>query len=267
MRIKSLMKAILARQNYLIRVIEFAEQRSSKAPEGTLTIHRRKNTTDYICVPKGSKNGRPIDKKSNEGKTLINRLAHKSYYLAVVRAAKEEIKLWDTLINRFPGKTFENIYENLSDDRKALIRPMEYPDDEYAKLWQGVSYEPWRFHSEDAVYVTNRGEHVRSKSELLIANRLNEKGIPYRYEYPLQLKNRTFHPDFTILRMSDRQEVYLEHLGKMGDRKYAADNIDKINEYALNGIVQGDKLFFTMETDDVPFNTESFDALIENRLR
>ena len=267
MRIKFLMQAICARRNYLIKVTDFALKRLEGSPDGTLALQRRSNSTDYHWVKGKDAKKVNIDKKSKEGKSLISRLAHKSYYLAVVRAAKEEIKLWDTLINRFPGKTFENIYENLSDDRKALIRPMEYPDDEYAKLWQGVSYEPWRFHSEDAVYVTNRGEHVRSKSELLIANRLNEKGIPYRYEYPLQLRNKTFHPDFTILRMSDRQEVYLEHLGKMGDRKYAADNIDKINEYALNGIVQGDKLFFTMETDDVPFNTESFDALIENRLR
>lgn len=44
----------------------------------------------------------------------------------------------------------------------------------------------------------------------IIADKLNNLGIPYRYEYPMILEgNIRIHPDFTILKMPERKEVYL----------------------------------------------------------
>lgn len=52
---------------------------------------------------------------------------------------------------------------------------------------------------------------MRSKSEVIIADLLNKEGIPYRYEFPLYLKEfNTVYPDFTILNVRKRKEIYWE---------------------------------------------------------
>lgn len=48
------------------------------------------------------------------------------------------------------------------------------------------------------IHYTNRGELVRSKSEMIIANLLAQNEIPYEYEKALWLGNKRIHPDFTI---------------------------------------------------------------------
>jgi hypothetical protein len=53
--------------------------------------------------------------------------------------------------------------------------------------------------TEAHIHRTDRGEMVRSKSELLIANKLHERRIDYVYEQPLSVsQSRTRVPDFTI---------------------------------------------------------------------
>lgn len=115
--------------------------------------------------------------------------------------------------------------------------------------------------------MTDRGERVRSKSEQLIANRLLAKGIPYKYECPINVGGKIFHPDFTILRISDRKEIYYEHLGKMGDEEYAHTTILRINKYVMNGIALGEKLFTTMESYTAPLDLRVLDQMIESSFR
>ena len=56
-----------------------------------------------------------------------------------------------------------------------------------------------RFLEEGLIHRTERGDLVRSKSELVIADKLHARGIDYAYEQPLVLPNgRTRYPDFTI---------------------------------------------------------------------
>lgn len=62
-------------------------------------------------------------------------------------------------------------------------------------------------------------------------------------------------------------DLYYEHLGKMGDRDYAVKNISKLNLYALNGFIQGDRLFTTMESADCPFDVRVLDRMIEKNFR
>lgn len=55
---------------------------------------------------------------------------------------------------------------------------------------------------------------VRSKSEVIIANMLSERGIPFRYEVPLFAPDGTFYlPDFTIT--WNGEPWYWEHVGRL----------------------------------------------------
>lgn len=82
-----------------------------------------------------------------------------------------------------------------------------------------------------------RRERVRSKSEVIIANTLARFNIPYRYEYPLELKNgHTVHPDFLCLNARTRAEFYWEHFGLMDEPDYLERTLAKIKDYAESGI-------------------------------
>jgi hypothetical protein len=111
--------------------------------------------------------------------------------------------------------------------------------------------------------LTDRGERVRSKSELIIANLLSKEGIPYKYECPLRLKGfGTVHPDFTALRRKARKEIYWEHLGMMDDPEYAEKAVRKISAYGANGFFPGDRLILTAETKSTPLNVRLIRDLI-----
>ena len=73
---------------------------------------------------------------------------------------------------------------------------------------------------------------MRSKSELNIADTLYKMEIPYKYKCPFVLMNgRTVHPDFTILDIVNRREIYWEHRGMMDDRMYLKQSVQRIKEY------------------------------------
>jgi hypothetical protein len=92
------------------------------------------------------------------------------------------------------------------------------------------------------------GGLVRSKSELVIANYLYQKGITYHYERPLEGSNVAgkLRPDFTFI--TDSGDVILwEHLGMLdrGDYRQAWDW--KREWYSQNGYEEGQNLFTTSE--------------------
>jgi hypothetical protein len=90
-------------------------------------------------------------------------------------------------------------------------------------------------------------------------------GIPYRYECPLWLDgNVRFYPDFTVLRMPAREEVYFEHFGMMDDIGYVEGMTYKLSTYEKNGIYLGVNLFVTYETEKTALNSKVLDGLIRN---
>ena len=89
-----------------------------------------------------------------------------------------------------------------------------------------------------------------------IADKLNVLGIPYRYECPVLLNgNVKVYPDFTILQMPERKEVYLEHFGMMDNPEYCKKAVERIQELARHVIVLGKNLFAIFETKDTPLDT------------
>ena len=93
------------------------------------------------------------------------------------------------------------------------------------------------FLEEGLIHRTERGELVRSKSELVIADKLHARGIDYAYEQPLVLSNgRTRYPDFTIADHARGVTFYWEHLGMLHDPGYKARWDVKRTEYLECGI-------------------------------
>ena len=110
-----------------------------------------------------------------------------------------------------------------------------------AILMRNTSLFTFRFTSEkyrenDLVHRTSKGEYVRSKSELAIANLLFSNEIYYKYEQQLFSKDGSEWklPDFTI-RTEDGETYYWEHLGRLeNDPQYAEDWEEKKQWYKDN---------------------------------
>jgi len=94
-----------------------------------------------------------------------------------------------------------------------------------------------RFLEERLIHRTERGEMVRSKSELLIADKLYSRKIPYQYEASLKLGSDTRYPDFTIVDDNTGKTFYWEHLGMLEDPVYEERWRRKLELYKREGII------------------------------
>ena len=103
--------------------------------------------------------------------------------------------------------------------------------------------------ADSLVYVTNSGIRVRSKSERMIADALDQNGIPYLYDAGLALGEEVRYPDFTIRRPFDGKVFLWEHFGLMDDREYEQKTIRKLALYARHGYFPFDNLICTYERD------------------
>lgn len=75
-------------------------------------------------------------------------------------------------------------------------------------------------HMLNKIYSTVKGDLVRSKSEVIIANLLYQNQIQFEYEKKLYYDiDKWVEPDFTIL-LNDGRELYWEHLGMLGLESY-----------------------------------------------
>ena len=70
-----------------------------------------------------------------------------------------------------------------------------------------------------------------------------------------------------MLRLSDRKEIYWEHLGMMDDKEYSSNALRKILTYEEYGIFPGDRLIITSETYKLPFNLTIINRTIDHFLK
>lgn len=251
----------------LRHVIEKTQQRLRNVPLGTLRIRCKKGKVEYYYRnrvadnPKeNNSNGRYLRKNEVN---LAKAIAQRDYDIAVNKKATERMKALKNFLKSYEKTDLENLYQEVFPERRKLIEPVIITDEEYVKDWQTMEYQGKKFADDEVEITTERGERVRSKSEKIIADKLLALGISYRYEFPLTLVgNVKVYPDFTILKMPERKEVYLEHFGMMDDEEYVDNVMFKLNAYEKSGIYLGDKLFFTHETSKNPLNTRVLDGML-----
>lgn len=252
-------KSLIRKSSQLNKAITRLERIHNEQPDGKI----------YACFGRGqfhyyqkTDSSVRLYLSSTSDIQTIKALATKEYCNQMIKAAKSEKEAIDKLIefyNKNEGKLYQEIGKTLNPAIVEKVDNLYITDDEYAEWWQKQPYEHKAFREDDTTaHYTDRGERVRSKSEVFIANTLNKLGVPYRYECKLQLANGTvIFPDFTILDKRTREVKYHEHCGKIGDRAYSDDVARRINMYSGNGIILGKNLFLSCETLDVPLDTNA----------
>lgn len=267
---KSIEIALKEEKNQLQKIIEEAKRRLTNAPKGHLRISKKRRGVEYYykeiaedsnqVEKKRSNNGRYIRKEEHE---LAEMIAQRDYDSCIVKYAEERVNAIEKFLEQYGETSLKDVYQKTNPYRQKLICPVILSDEEYIKQWQAVAYKGKAFEDEENEIITERGERVRSKSEKIIADKLYALGIPYRYEYPLMLAgNVRVYPDFTILKMPEREEVYLEHFGMMDNVDYVENAMYKLNTYEKNKLYLGVNLFITRESSRSPLNTRALDGML-----
>ena len=258
---EDIINLLKAREEQLQKLKTEKEKALDNVPSGTLRVNKHRNKVQYFHrTSPNDHNGVYISLKDNE---LACKLAQKDYDSKVLHSIEEEIKAIKAYLSRYPKRAAEQIYENMHIERRKLITPIRELDEEYIKKWESEKYERKEFYEDVPEFFTEKGERVRSKSEIIIADMLARQGIPYKYECPLWLKGiGRVHPDFTVLNVRLRKEIYWEHLGMMDDISYSEYALQKINYYQQNKIYPGDRLILTHETRKSPINQKIIKEII-----
>ncbi len=303
------------RLTQLKQVLVATQKRLANTPQGHLRVSQKGHNPEFYQITEpGDTHGSYIPQTKLP---LARRLAQKDYDSRLIKMLKQEIRALQKYLAQTkggdcckasgassgrgisPGSTLTALYTKLCPARQSLVTPITFTDAQYAAQWQAVSWTGLPFSPDSPDYTTARGERVRSKSEVIIADTLARHGIPYRYEYPLELNyrrngrggtsrsdlgdtsthgadtvnsetsyrpGRTVHPDFLCLNVRTRAEFYWEHFGLMDDGDYLERTLVKLKEFAENNILPGKNLIFTMESASCPLSTRQIENLINEFL-
>lgn len=198
-------------------------------------------------------------------KAVIQLYLQKQYDEKVLKQINLEIrKLEAFLTAEEAASRIPQLYSDNPIQIKQFLKPVDCSFEDYAANWLSIPYTGKIIQDTENAQHTNKGEWVRSKSELNIANALFRWGIPYKYECPLVLNNGfTIYPDFTVLHPISREEIYWEHRGMMDDREYVKHAIPRIRQYEEMGIFLGKNLIITEETSTRQLVSDEIEKTIE----
>lgn len=242
-------------------------------PSGRLRISPHRESYQYYHIK--SVKGRPDrNRESSKGTYIPNdeielarSLAQKAYNEKVCESFFRGAEALRDALTKFNYQEIENCFDALSPSRQALTIPAYLSNEKYAERWQKEAYQGKSFSDDEIMLTTAKGERVRSKSEVIIANTLNQMGIPYRYEFPLKLSSgRLIYPDFTCLNVRTRDEFIWEHFGRMNDADYQGKAFKKLDSFAAEGYIHGVNLIFTMESDVRPINPKMIELMAKKFL-
>ena len=235
-----------------------------KAPPGKIHVSRTSRGVQYYLRNESKdKSGKYIHKSEN---SLIRKYLQKAYDEKILKLVTVESENLKKLLLKTENviTAVQNVYSDSPAEVKELIIPIDVSDEDFAKKWLNIPYEGKVIPEFLPFFETKRKERVRSKSELNIANALADKGIPYKYECPLQLSNGAIiYPDFTVLDAKRRRVMYWEHRGMMDDKEYAKNSVQRLKTMMGEGIFVGEKLIITEETSTSPLGTNEINAIIK----
>ncbi|WP_210417092.1 AAA family ATPase [Citricoccus sp. SGAir0253] len=132
-----------------------------------------------------------------------------------------------------------------------------------------------RYMEKGLIHHARKGIHVRSKSEVIIADLLYSKGIDFAYEQPLVRGGMTRLPDFTIEDADTGETYYWEHLGMLNNDSYRRKWEEKLRWYRDHGIhpwgegstkrADG-RLIITRDRPDGSISSAEIEALVDTIL-
>lgn len=252
---KDIENEIEALEDQLRCITSEYEKLKKHVPDGTrLRAAKHRNSYQYfIKSPESNRNGEYVKKKDLKTASALTQLEYDLKLIEELHKRIEELKRFQAAI----VDPFDNALGRMVLGKRELVKPHYLSDEVYISRWLNQEYSGLSFEDKSAEYYTKSGLRVRSKSEILIADILDDLAIPFLYEKPLHLNSEIVHPDFTLLNIKQRKEMYWEHFGMMDDMDYRNKAFLKIRKYEANGLFRHDSFIWTFETGRFPLDTKA----------
>lgn len=238
-------------------IIRKAENSLRTAVEGEYKAYFSGNR---VQIYKIEGNKKIYVRKSNM--TLIRKVVQTDCDRKILKIAKELKQKVITFEESYKPSELNKIYCGLPSGIEPQIKKWVMTDEEYARNWKARMQEKSSLPVKGN-YITGNGEHVRSKSEVIIANMLKEKGFVYIYEKPYVIHGVRVLPDFTVLNPETRTSFLLEHFGMLDNPEYLKSAMSKLELFATAEFFVGINLFITYETSYQPLNIEMLDKFLD----
>lgn len=226
-----------------------------KLPDGLLSASERNGKRYFTRIQKVR--GRRVTQYLGDATHPEVQVLQKKYFLEKsIKIIKENIGLMEGFLDKYGSidpnlleKQFPKAYQALPETcfDAAGVFDLE--------SWGNMPYIKSAGHPENLTHITAKGDKVRSKSEVIIANALRARRLSYRYEEKTKINGYTKAPDFKILDPRTNQIVYWEHCGMMSDYEYFKGAFQRVRDYIQQGIIPGVNLILTF--DDVDGNIDS----------
>lgn len=234
-------------------------------PPGTLLqVKERGRTVYYHNVWIDGKRQRFSLNKHPE---MVALLARKKYLEMEAKILENNLSALRKAIDGFSDTTPEHILKQLPKKYKELPNSLFFQTTEQteAERWQNELYEQSDYMPEKKIHLTSKGLAVRSKSELILAEKYYEFKVPFRYEQILRIGKYTLAPDFTLLAASGKI-YYWEHCGLTGNPVYMKKHKWKMDVYESAGIVPWKNLIVTYDNEQGTIDIPIIESEIKNKL-
>ena len=197
-----------------------------------------------------------------------------AYAITIHKAQGSQFKNIILVLNKNSGMlSRELIYTAITRQRAGLVilfnddlrKLLKYSRDLYSDLARRCTdlFIPPKFislaegwYEQAKIHRTKRGVMVRSKSEVIIANELENAGLDWNYENGdqfIEAQGKKLLPDFVI--QHNGKKYYWEHLGLLNNSKYRKDWEEKKKCYlSIKDIIlkiTTDKPNGAIDSDDV----------------
>lgn len=228
--------------------------------EEYVTFHVKENNTYLYLTNRGQK--RRYLKKEEYKKYLSE--IKRAYYIKQLKYDEMYLIAINAFIKKFNPKVqkAEIVFQNNEELAKLLFPEINIVSKKLL-AWFEAGYSSDPPFPEKRTIKTVHGEKVRSKSERDIADSLLTCGVPYRYEWKIDINGITMHPDFVIRHPKTGKFFIWEHLGRADDDQYLLDSFRKLEIYAKAGYIVGKNLIITTETVERTLEMETINEVIK----
>ncbi len=245
--------------------LEFVRKALGDCPPGSLLqIKEKGKLVYYHDVWIGGKRRRFSLHKHPK---MVSLLARKKYLQLEERELENNISALRKALSGFYDITPEHILQQLPEKYKGLPKEVFFQGEmeTMQSKWAKEPYRQSNYMPEGKVHLTSRGLAVRSKSEVLIIEKLYEFDLPLRYEQIMHINGYDIAPDLTIMGRCGIEFIW-EHCGLTGNPKYMKKHKWKMEMYESVGIVPWRNLIVTYDNEQGYIDLAVIESEIRNKL-
>lgn len=231
-------------------------------PDGNLHIQSRgEYETFSVDLPKKGNRKKARRKGITNDYSTVAALIRKRYIKKALRIMAADIVVLKKAVDRYVEFDEDSVMREFTSAhprlQEAIFRNRQIDVD-----WAGNYVQAKSLFDSDRTSLAGDKTLMRSRGEIIIAEKLRQYDIPFRYEAEFNIPDIPYVPDFMIKRPRDGKIFYWEHFGDVNDEDYMKRNEIKLEVYERYGIVPWDNLIITYDTIDGGVNTPLIEAMI-----